>query len=55
MCVRYASFPLFCVLFGGQIWSIRTANNGIDMEVYEDLDFVNYDSHVPCDPTTLKK
>ena len=28
--------------------------DGIDMEVYENLDFVNYDWHVPWDPTTLK-
>ena len=27
--------------------------DGIDMEVYENLDFVNFDWHVPGDPTTL--
>jgi hypothetical protein len=29
--------------------------DGIDMEVYENLDFVNYDWHVPCDPSALEK
>ena len=28
--------------------------DGIDMEVYENLDFVNFDWHVPGDPTTLE-
>ena len=28
--------------------------DGTDMEVYENLDFVNYDWHGPSDPTTLK-
>jgi hypothetical protein len=28
--------------------------DGIDMEVYEYLDFVNYDWHVPCDPQYSK-
>ena len=29
--------------------------DGIDMEVYENLDFVHYDWHVSSDPTTLEK
>jgi hypothetical protein len=29
--------------------------DGIDMEVYESLDFVNYEWHGPSYPTTLKK
>jgi len=28
--------------------------DGIDMKVYENLDFVNYDWHSLGDPTTLK-
>jgi len=29
--------------------------DGRDMEVYENLNFVNYDWHSPGDPTSLKK
>ena len=28
--------------------------DGIDMKVYENLDFINYDWHGPSNPTTLK-
>ena len=28
--------------------------DGIDMEVYGNLDFVNFDGHVPCNPATLE-
>jgi hypothetical protein len=28
--------------------------DGIDMEVYGNLEFVNYDWHIPGDPTTLE-
>ena len=29
--------------------------DGIAMEIYENLNFVNYDWHGPGNPTTLKK
>ena len=28
--------------------------DGKDVEIYENLDFVNYDRHGPSNPTTLK-
>jgi hypothetical protein len=42
-------------IFQGVAYENIKLKDGIDMEVYENLNIVNYDWHNPRDPTTLEK